>query len=119
MYLSDFWGCLKVPKNNPIKVVQNSFLKQLLGVQQQTSNTGVFLEMGRVPLSLFAQRNCIKNWDRIAQGRCNPLISSSYTNMADKNILWYNRINASLAEVGLQYIMLGGENHRPRFTLKG
>ena len=61
MYLSDFWGCLKMPKNNPIDLIHMRFLKQLLGVNKQTSNTGVLLETGMIPLSLFAKKNCIKN----------------------------------------------------------
>ena len=52
MYMSDFWGCLKMPKNNPIDLIHNKFLKQILGVQIQTSNIGVLLETGRVPLPL-------------------------------------------------------------------
>ena len=45
LYGSDFWGCLKMPKVNPIELVQNKFLKDLLGVQKQTTNIGVLLEM--------------------------------------------------------------------------
>ena len=112
MYLSDFWACL-TPKNNPIETVHHSFLKQLLGVQQQTSNTGVLLETGRVPLTLFAQRNCVKNWERITSNKCNPLITLSYCNMVYKDIIWYKRLDSSLSRVGLQYIMFGGENQPP------
>ena len=36
LYMSDFWGCLPLRKNNPIDIIQNKFLKQLLGVQVQT-----------------------------------------------------------------------------------
>ena len=57
LYMSDFWGCLKMPKNNPIEIFQNKFLKQLLGVQIQTTNIGVLLETGSLPLSIFAKKN--------------------------------------------------------------
>ena len=50
LYLSDFWGYLKLPVNNPIDNGQMSFLKQLLGVQTQTTNFGILLETGEIPL---------------------------------------------------------------------
>ena len=42
--------------------------KQLLGVQKQTTNIGVLLELGSVPMQLFAVKLAIKNWERIRQG---------------------------------------------------
>ena len=74
LYCSDFWGPLcidkKAPsemlsKRNVIDLVHMKFLKQLLGVQTQTSNVGVLLETGRVPLITYAIKNSIKNWFRI------------------------------------------------------
>ena len=49
LYCSDFWGCLKLGNNNPLDNVHMRFCKDLLGVQRQTSNTGVLLELGRIP----------------------------------------------------------------------
>ena len=46
IYASDFWGCLKLPKNNPIERLHNMFCKQLLGVQKQTNTVGILLELG-------------------------------------------------------------------------
>ena len=65
LYNSDFWGCLKMPKINPIQNVHMRFCKELLGVQRQTTNIGVLLELGRIPLMLYGIKNCIKNWPRI------------------------------------------------------
>ena len=50
LYASDFWGCLKMLHNNPIENTHMRFCKDLLGVQRQTSNIGVLLELGRVPI---------------------------------------------------------------------
>ena len=50
LYMADLWGCLKMPKNNPIEIVQSKFLKQVLGVQIQTTNVGVLLETGELPI---------------------------------------------------------------------
>ena len=56
LYASDFWGILKMPTNNPVENVFTSFCKQLLGVQKQTSNIGVLLELGQTPLMILAQK---------------------------------------------------------------
>ena len=37
------------------------FCKQLLGVQKQTTNLGVLLELGRIPLQNFVTKAAIKN----------------------------------------------------------
>ena len=49
LYNSDYWGCLKLPKNNPIENMHMRFCKEILGVQRQTTNVGVLLELGRIP----------------------------------------------------------------------
>ena len=36
LFNSDFWGCLKVPINNPVEYTHMRFCKDLLGVQKQT-----------------------------------------------------------------------------------
>ena len=43
------------------------FCKDLLGVQIRTINTGVLLELGQMPLSIYGKKNCTKNWDRICR----------------------------------------------------
>ena len=37
-YISDFWGYLKLPEENPIDKLQIMFCKQILGLQKQTTN---------------------------------------------------------------------------------
>ena len=59
-YGSDFWGCLKVPNNNPIENV-HMFCKHLLGVSKQATNFGVWLELGRTPIMIFAKKEAIEN----------------------------------------------------------
>ena len=41
LYGSDFWGCLKQPKNNPIENLHMQFCRQILGVQRNATNSGV------------------------------------------------------------------------------
>ena len=103
LYMSDFWGCLPMRKNNPIDITQNKFLKQILGVQVQTPTFGILLETGRVPLSLFAQKYCIKNWERIAiKKKGNILVQISYTNSLHENLLWSDSIKACLSTNGMR-----------------
>ena len=103
LYMSDFWGCLPMRKNNSIDITQNKFLKQLLGVQIQTPTFGILLETGSVPLSLFAQKYCIKNWERIAiQKKSNILVQISYINSLRENLLWPNSIQHCLSINGMQ-----------------
>ena len=59
LYCADFWGCLKLPKNNPFENLHMMMCKHLLGVQKQTTNLGVLLELGRIPLHLFASKFAI------------------------------------------------------------
>ena len=69
LYASDFWGSLKMPKNNPIENVHIKFCKDILGVQKQTTNIGVLLELGEIPITIYAKKNCIKNYFRINNKR--------------------------------------------------
>ena len=79
LYASDFWGILRLPKNNPFETLHHSFCKQLLGVQKQTTNIGVLLELGQVPLKYYAKRNAIKNWKRIStHNSTNDILISSF-----------------------------------------
>ena len=65
LYSSDFWGCLKLPKNNPIETLHMKICKQILGVHRQTTNIGVLLELGRMSLDLEGIKLGVKNWERI------------------------------------------------------
>ena len=102
LYASDFWGILKMPVNNPIENVFTSFCKQLLGVQKQTSNNGVLLELGLSPIIILGQKNAIKNWVRIANNiKCNNLVLSSYATSISENLTWPSNIKSKLSTIGL------------------
>ena len=114
LYASDFWGILKLPQNNPIENVFLSFCKQLLGVQKQTTNIGVFLELGQVPLSLLAQKNSIKNWVRIVtKTKCNDNVIKSYENAVLKNLTWPTRVENTISEIGMreQFMVRDKDSH--------
>ena len=102
LYCSDFWGILNLPKNNPIEILQNSIYKQLLGVQKQTTTLGILLELGQIPLSIYAKKMALKNWIRIAkQKTANDLLGKSYKYSITLNFTWPSRVKESLATMGM------------------
>ena len=96
LYCSDFWGCLKHPKNNPIEKLHLSFCKQLLGVRKQTNTTGVLLELGTVPIIFHAIKATIRNWERICKQDCTKLLTATHTKALTENLPWVNTSKTSL-----------------------
>ena len=45
-----------MPSNNPIENLHMRFCKDLLGVQRQTSNIGVLLDLGRIPIMIYRKQ---------------------------------------------------------------
>ena len=102
LYASDFWGILNLPRNNPIENLHISFCKQLLGVQKQTTNVGVLLELGQIPLSIYAKRLGFKNWERITnQNDCNNMVIASYENAVALSLTWPTSLQNLLSEIGM------------------
>ena len=100
LYASDFWGCLKLPKPNPIETMYLKFCKDVLGVQIRTINTGVLLELGQIPLCIYGKKNCIKNWDRICrEGNANELLLKSCQNDLEND--WKFSVTTYLSNLGL------------------
>ena len=113
-YASDFWGCLKLPNNNPIENVHTMFCKHLLGVSKQTTNYGVWLELGRTPLMIFAQKAAVKNWERIRRGDANFYLKLSYKNAQEDSLVWLSRIESILSENGLNCLFMEDEGRNTR-----
>ena len=102
LYNSDFWGCHKMPENNPIENVHMRFCKQLLGVQRQTTNVGVLLEMGRIPIMHYAIKNCIKNWSRIhITGKANEMVLLSHQMSLNGSLKWSEGVKSCLDRCGI------------------
>ena len=107
LYASDFWGILNPPVNNPIDTVHMSFCKQLLGVQKCTTNIGVLLELGELPLMHYAKKNALKNWSRIAnKKKCNDLTSKTYESAIEKGLQWPKYIENTITINGLRGLFL-------------
>lgn len=101
LYASDFWGILKMPSNNPIETLFMSFCKQLLGVQKQSMNDGVLLELGQFPLLILAKKRAVKNWVRMATNtNCNDILRDSYQFAIDESLQWTDSMKTMLSEIG-------------------
>ena len=106
MYSSDFWGCLKLPINNPIENLHMRYCKNILGVHRSTTNVGVLLEIGRIPIIITAQKTSINNWERIRNNNTNKLLISSWKDAKLHQLDWPQRIKSCLEQNGmLHYFM--------------
>jgi hypothetical protein len=106
MYMNDFWGGFKAidEKYHPIEKFHNMACKQILGVQKQTTNVGVLLELGRIPLQNFAVKAAIKNWERIKSGKINPILLSSHNDAIIDELPWITNIKCILQSHNLENI---------------
>ena len=82
------------------------FCRQLLGVQKNTTNIGVLLELGRTPLVLDAQKAAIKNWERIKNSKANHLVIKSYENACTESLDWINNIQNLLGRNGMRNLFI-------------
>ena len=104
-YASDFWGTLKLCENNPVEIFHRKFCKQLLGVHIQTTNVAVLLELGRLPLEVFAKKNASKNWDRIClKQTANELLLASCNDPSDGD--WVDSVKNTFSNAGLLDVFL-------------
>ena len=104
------WGILKMPSNNPIETLFNSFCKQLLGTQKQSVNDGVLLELGQFPISIHAKKRSIKNWVRMATNtNCNNIVYESYQYCLEEKLIWTENMKSTLSEIGLMQSWMNKE----------
>ena len=101
LYNSDFWGWMKLPKNNPIENLHMLICKQLLGVHRSTANIGVLLELGRIPLDIYAVKLAVKNWEPIKKNKASCLVLDSYIHAVRENLLWLPNIRNTLEKNGM------------------
>ena len=101
LYCCDFWGCLKLPKNNPIETFHTRFCKQLLGVRKQTSNDAALQELGLLPISIHATKIAMRNWERIQDEKANTLLVTSHHNAFEENLPWTSNVRNIFALNGL------------------
>ena len=91
-----------------------SFCKQLLGVQKQTTTIGVLLELGQVPLGIYAKKMDIKNWSRIRNNnKVNELLIKSYHHAFSQDLSWPIAMKSVLSNMGMMesFINSGNDNN--------
>ena len=78
------------------------FCKELLGVQRQTTNIGVLLELGRIPLMLYGIKNCIKNWPRIhIVVNANEIVLLTHRMSLNSSLKWSQEAKCCLDKSGI------------------
>lgn len=102
-YGSEVWGFHKA---QDIERVQLKFLKQILGVRQQSCNAAVYGELARFPLSLFRKIRIIKYWFKVK--RYPESLMYKVFNMKSVNgeyiNTWTVNLKQLLNELGFAYL---------------
>ena len=103
------------------------FYKSVLGVQKQTTNNWVLLELGQIPITITAIKNAIKNWTKISNiPEHKTLVSSSYQYNITENLSWSKQIKNLLSSNGMldQYqtkgkgsLIISTKVHYPRLKM--
>ena len=115
LYNSDFGGCMKLPKINPIENLHMLICKQLLGVHGSTTNIGVLLELGRILLGIYAVKLAVKNWERIKKNKANCLVLASYSDAVGENLIWVANIRNTLEKNGMLSFFINSCDDKPLF----
>ena len=131
LYCSDFWGPLKIPKStsagdlyeymsksSPVEKLYSSICKQTIGVQKQTTNIGVLLELGVVPLFLYSIKFSINNWERIRNGNANPYLLSAFHESNRLKLPWSENIYTLIDSVGMNSLRVNDYSDKPPFIHK-
>ena len=90
----------------------------ILGVQKNTTNIGVLLELGRVPLETYAIKAAIQNWERIKSKHVNAHLKTSYENAIEDNLPWISNIKDILDKNGMTCFHINTYNDKSPFVHK-
>ena len=109
-YASEVWGYSKA---DDIERVHTRFCRSLLGVKRSTNLSGLYMELGRIPLAVFRQIRMLTYWSRIIKSQ-DPLICSVYAMLrhdADQghtynNLNWASHIKSFLDQLGFSNVWL-------------
>ena len=110
-YGSEVWG---MNKGNNIELIHTKFLRKILCVNTSTNLTGLYGELGRVPLYISRKINMIRYWNKLLQSKGNSLEKHVYTMLKDdanhdikyNNNNWAYHIKSILESLGLGYLWL-------------
>ena len=72
IYMADFWGCLKMPNNNPIEIFENKFLKDILGANNECWSSFRNWENSNIDIR---KKGLCKKQESYCKEKCNSFIS--------------------------------------------
>ena len=68
------------------------------------------MELGRVPISLLAQKAAIKIWQRISDNKSNKLVKASYRSAENESLKWITNIRECFDKIGMTNLFLNSNN---------
>ena len=92
--------------------------KQLRGLRKETTNIGVLLELGRLPLNISTIKASIKNWERIRGGGANTLLNASYEDSMAHSLSWTMSIKKTLEINGMLDLFINVHRHKTPLVVK-
>lgn len=92
--------------------------KEILGVNKKTTNSGVPLELGRIPLELECKKLSIKNWERVKNLQANDLLLNTYRTSMEENLVWTRNIRNVLEGNGMLCFYLNDYSQFSNFIHK-
>ena len=101
LHASDFWGCLKLPKNNPIERLHNMFCKQLLGVQKQTNTMGHPIRTRYGSNNLSCLKGSYQKLGSCKKQKFKQLLYESLNNASKENLTWISSIKTLMESNGM------------------
>ena len=102
-YGCEIWGFHKAPD---VERIHLKFLKNIINVRQQTTNTAIYGEFGRVPMQVIRKTRLIRYWYKILQ---NPdsLVFKLYNQRNELGLhvnKWANNIKDMLDNLGYSFL---------------
>ena len=103
-YASEVWGidCNGQLEKDPAELVQNKFLKWLLGVNKYCNNNACRAETGKFPMRIEAQCRNFKFWLTLTKNE-NKLSQIAYNDIKrnENNVFPSKKIQSLLDQIGL------------------
>ena len=103
-YASEVWGidCNGQLEKDPAELVQNKFLKWLLGVNKYCNNNACRAETGKFPMRIEAQCRNFKFWLTLTKNE-NKLSQIAYNDIKwnENKAFWSKKIKSLLEQIGL------------------
>ena len=103
-YASEVWGidCKGKLEKDPAELVQNKFLKWLLGVNKYCNNNACRAETGRFPMTIAAQCRNFKFWLTLTTNEY-KLSQIAYNDIKweENKAFWSKKIKSLLEQIGL------------------